>query len=95
MCCGKPCTIGDVSSSGVWSYASWCGCRKISWQLHAKLELAWSEAQAQHQLRSEQLQQLEAEHPMTELEEAQLSLHQAQRLMGRSRCASWPSRPDR
>lgn len=54
-------------------------------QLHTRLELAWSEAQAQHQLRSEQLQQLEAEHPMTELEEAQLSLHQAQRLMERSR----------
>ena len=54
-------------------------------QLQARLEQAWLESKQQHQLCSEQLQQLEQAHPLGELEEAQQALQSAQRLMERSR----------
>ena len=54
-------------------------------QLQARLEQAWLESKQQHQLCSEQLQQLEQAHPLGELEEAQQALQSSQRLMERSR----------
>lgn len=54
-------------------------------QLQVRLEQAWQQAKHQHQLGCEQLQQLEQEHPIAELEEAQHALQLAQRLMERSR----------